>query len=297
MRFRADRLRRRLAVPRRLHFLGRRAGNRLGRPLLGKSPRRRPAGAPRLRRFLARLRVDGPAAPPQGARHLLPPEVPRRQGQIQRGPAALHRTTRARPPAATSRSSRCSTCSTPSKARPTRSATPSDESLHPRRRARRTHAPADRPHAQAAAAGRRQAADRLASGAAGGGRVSRGRHQSRPPWRADRGSARRRCAVGPADPVFSRNRRARWKPPAASPTPCRCSASEAFLVVNGDIWCDIDFGHFSGLTLGPAVVSMVAAGTKPPWGSRRPSGHGRQPGAPRGGRLQPGRRAGHLRQG
>jgi MurNAc alpha-1-phosphate uridylyltransferase len=43
--------------------------------------------------------------------------------------------------------------------------------------------------------------------------------------------------------------------------------SEAFLVVNGDIWCDIDFGHFSGSTLGPAVVSMVAAGTKPRWGA------------------------------
>ncbi len=33
------------------------------------------------RRLLARIRTDGPAAPPQGARHLLPPEVPRRQGQ------------------------------------------------------------------------------------------------------------------------------------------------------------------------------------------------------------------------
>ena len=38
---------------------------------------------------------------------------------------------------------------------------------------------------------------------------------------------------------------------------------EAFLVVNGDVYCDIDFGLFSGLTLGPAVDSMVAAGNQP----------------------------------
>jgi MurNAc alpha-1-phosphate uridylyltransferase len=37
---------------------------------------------------------------------------------------------------------------------------------------------------------------------------------------------------------------------------------EAFLVVNGDVYCDIDFGHFSGLTLEPAVDSMVAAGNQ-----------------------------------
>lgn len=33
---------------------------------------------------------------------------------------------------------------------------------------------------------------------------------------------------------------------------------QPFLVVNGDIYCDLDFSHFSGSTLGPAVVSMVA---------------------------------------
>ena len=38
---------------------------------------------------------------------------------------------------------------------------------------------------------------------------------------------------------------------------------EVFLVVNGDVYCDIDFGRFSGLTLGPAVDSMVAAGNQP----------------------------------
>ncbi len=38
---------------------------------------------------------------------------------------------------------------------------------------------------------------------------------------------------------------------------------EAFLVVNGDVYCDIDFGRFSGVTVGPAVDSMVAAGKQP----------------------------------
>jgi N-acetyl-alpha-D-muramate 1-phosphate uridylyltransferase len=32
---------------------------------------------------------------------------------------------------------------------------------------------------------------------------------------------------------------------------------EAFLVVNGDVYCDIDFGRFLQSTLGPAVASMV----------------------------------------
>jgi N-acetyl-alpha-D-muramate 1-phosphate uridylyltransferase len=41
---------------------------------------------------------------------------------------------------------------------------------------------------------------------------------------------------------------------------------QPFLVVNGDIWCDFDFGRFCRSTLGPAVDSMVAPGTKPPWG-------------------------------
>lgn len=35
--------------------------------------------------------------------------------------------------------------------------------------------------------------------------------------------------------------------------------NEPFLVVNGDIYCDFDFGRFSGSTPGPAVTSMVAA--------------------------------------
>ncbi|MCK7493056.1 MAG: hypothetical protein MZW92_17355 [Comamonadaceae bacterium] len=57
---------------------------RLGRALVAAgAPRRRcwPALAQRLRRVLARARVDGPAAPPEGAGHLLPPEAPRRQAE------------------------------------------------------------------------------------------------------------------------------------------------------------------------------------------------------------------------
>ena len=41
--------------------------------------------------FWRGARVDGPAAPPQGARHLLAPEAPRRQAGVQRRPAALLR--------------------------------------------------------------------------------------------------------------------------------------------------------------------------------------------------------------
>lgn len=38
---------------------------------------------------------------------------------------------------------------------------------------------------------------------------------------------------------------------------------EPFLVVNGDVYCDVDFGRFFGLTLGPAVASVVVEGWKP----------------------------------
>jgi aminoglycoside/choline kinase family phosphotransferase len=61
----------------------------LGGALLGRRPQGRPAGGCRLRRVLAPAGMDGPAAPPEGAGHLLPPQAPRRQAQVQRGPAAL----------------------------------------------------------------------------------------------------------------------------------------------------------------------------------------------------------------
>ena len=58
--------------------------------------RRRAAGRPGLRRVLARHRVDGPATPSEDPRHLLPPQAPRRQAALQRGPAALLRLRHAR---------------------------------------------------------------------------------------------------------------------------------------------------------------------------------------------------------
>ena len=62
-----------------------------GDPLLGGGTASAAAGAGRFRRSLAQHRVDRPAAPPQGARHLLAPEAPRRQAGVQPGPAALLR--------------------------------------------------------------------------------------------------------------------------------------------------------------------------------------------------------------
>ena len=60
---RADHLRRGVARARRLRELGRRARARLGRALLGESQKPGPAGGCRLRRVLARARMDGAAAP------------------------------------------------------------------------------------------------------------------------------------------------------------------------------------------------------------------------------------------
>ena len=69
------------------------------RALLGEGEAGGPAGRRRLRRVLARLRVDGAAAPPQGARHLRAHPLPRRQAGLPRRHAALPRATRARSPA------------------------------------------------------------------------------------------------------------------------------------------------------------------------------------------------------
>ncbi len=133
--------------------------------------------------LLPRLRVDGRAAPDQGARHLRAPVPPGRQERLSQGHAAgdglpapgvraLHRP-----------QSRCSGCSTSSKtSRPRTRRTPSwierlasadVSSRHradaliacshdPGRGPRRAHAPAHRPHAQVPAAGR--AASRSSNG-------------------------------------------------------------------------------------------------------------------------------------
>ena len=60
---------------------------RLGRGL-SPAPGRGRADPRRRRNLPPRLRPDGPAAPHQGARHLLPPLVSRRQGRLPRRPAA-----------------------------------------------------------------------------------------------------------------------------------------------------------------------------------------------------------------
>src|SRR5262245_20460059 len=75
--------------------MGRRARARLGGALVaGRARHACAVRAPvrrRLRRVLASARVDGPAAPPQGAGHLLPPQAPRRQAALQQRPATLLR--------------------------------------------------------------------------------------------------------------------------------------------------------------------------------------------------------------
>ena len=102
---------------------------------------------------------------------------------------------------------------------------PSHESDDPRRRPRRAHAAADRRHAQAAARGRRQAADRLAPRAPGARRLPRSRHQRLAPRRA---ASRARSATARGYGLRHRAiraSRARSRPPAASRTRCRCSAT------------------------------------------------------------------------
>ena len=54
-----------------------------------KAKRAQPAGRRRLRRVLARLRMDGAAAPPEGGGDLRAARVPRRQAPVPRGHAAL----------------------------------------------------------------------------------------------------------------------------------------------------------------------------------------------------------------
>src|SRR5690606_16454989 len=72
-----------------------------------------------------------------------------------------------------------------------------------RGRPRRAHASADRRHPQAAAARRRQAADRLAPRTAGGDRRARGRGQHLVAGRAVPGRARRRLRLRPAHRVLA----------------------------------------------------------------------------------------------
>jgi hypothetical protein len=120
-----------------------------------------------------------------------------------------------------------------------------DESLHPCRRPRRTHAAADRPHAQAAAGGRRQAAHRLASGTTGGGGVPGNRHQPRPPRFAHR------ATLGDGS-QWGLHIQYSPEPPGALETAGGIAAAlpllgdEPFLVVNGDVYCDGILAVFPG---------------------------------------------------
>src|SRR5258708_5331011 len=86
---RAGHLRHGVAAARCLCQLGRGTGARLERAVLGKSEARRAAGGNRLRGVLARVRVDGIAAPPQGPWYLRAHQLSRRQAEISRGYAAL----------------------------------------------------------------------------------------------------------------------------------------------------------------------------------------------------------------
>ena len=123
---RAHHLRPGLAAARRLPLLGRGAGTRLGGALVAAGAAGRPAGGRRLRRVLARAGMDGPAAPPQGAGHLLPPQAPRRQGALRPGPAALLRLRPARGAALRAAASRCCSCWSRCRAPRCGPATPSD---------------------------------------------------------------------------------------------------------------------------------------------------------------------------
>ena len=84
-------LRHRQPDARRLPELGRgiRAGHH--RALLAEGAQGRLAGGSGLRRVLPRRGVDGPAAPPEGGRHLRAADAARRQAQVPGRHAALHR--------------------------------------------------------------------------------------------------------------------------------------------------------------------------------------------------------------
>src|SRR5215475_8234625 len=60
-------------------------------PSLGEGAARAPAGRSGLQPLLARLRVDGPATPPEGGRNLRAPRAPGREAPVSRGHPALSR--------------------------------------------------------------------------------------------------------------------------------------------------------------------------------------------------------------
>ncbi|UUZ52400.1 phosphotransferase [Massilia sp. H-1] len=75
----------------RLRPVGRRNRTRLGGALLAARQAGRAAGQSGHRFLLPRFRIHGAAAPPENPRHFLPPELPRRQGQLPGRPADRER--------------------------------------------------------------------------------------------------------------------------------------------------------------------------------------------------------------
>ena len=69
-------------------------------------------------------------------------------------------------------------------------------------------------------------------------------------------------ALRPATALLARAR-ARWRPPAASPTRCRCSATEPFLLVNADVYCECDFARLRGVSLGDRLAHLVLVPNPP----------------------------------
>ena len=225
---RPDHLRRRVAAARRVRRAGTRSGSSTGRSATGRSARaaRLPVDA-RFRRVLARLRVDGRAAPAQGARHLRAHPPPRRQARLRRRTCrASWRTCAARASATRARTRCCALLDAldgPRRGARLHFLDAARDGDDPGRRPRRAHAPAVGRDAQAAARGRGQAA-----------RSSGRSRRSRAPGIRDiainashladkivdalgdgRG-ARRDASAG-------RSRTSRSRPPAASPPRCRCS--------------------------------------------------------------------------
>ena len=196
----------------------------------------------------ALVRPHRPAAPPQGARHLL------RACGTATASAATWPTCRARSNTC-ARAARCTrscvasapvgrsgaVCRTAAANARARASVPA-EGDGARRRTRRAAAAADGSHAQAAAGGARQAADGLAPGGARARRRSRGGDQS---LLARRATCAPRSGTASEFGVhirYSEESRGRAGDRAAGIfRALPLLGAEPFLVVNGDIYTDIDF--------------------------------------------------------